>query len=50
MFYVSEKATLDNVILEGDVVILGKSVIGEHTILGNNVIVGYPVRRKSSTY
>ena len=46
MFYVSEKATLDNVILEGDVVILGKSVIGEHTILGNNVIVGYPVRRK----
>ncbi len=46
MFYISHKAILSATILEGDVVVLGKSIIGKHTILGNNVIVGYPTRKK----
>ena len=45
-FYTSEKARIEGVILEGATIVLGPSVIGEETILGHGVIVGYPVRVK----
>ena len=43
MSFISPKASVKGVV-EGNVTILGPSVIGVGTILGENVIVGYPVR------
>ena len=45
MQYVSHKARVKG-FLEGECVILGPSTIGAKTLLGLNVMVGYPVRKK----
>ncbi len=45
MHYVSSKAKLRNVMLEGECIILGPSIIGAGSLIGNNTIIGYPVRR-----
>jgi len=44
--FISRRATLNNVVFEGDNVILGPTVIGENSILGFKVMVGYPIRAK----
>ena len=44
MGFVSPKASVKGV-AEGNVTILGPSIVGVDTILGENVIVGYPIRR-----
>jgi acetyltransferase-like isoleucine patch superfamily enzyme len=44
MIFVSPKAQIKGH-LEGDTTILGPTVIGEKSIVGKNVIVGYPARR-----
>ena len=43
--YVSKRARVGRVLLEGQNVLLGATSIGEGTIIGLNVIVGYPARR-----
>ena len=45
MKFVSSRATVKGH-LEGDVVILGGTLIGAGSIIGRNVTVGYPSRRK----
>ncbi|MBC7121001.1 MAG: N-acetyltransferase [Candidatus Methanosuratus sp.] len=44
MFF-SKKARNDG-ILEGDAKIFGPSVIGQKTLIGDSVIIGYPIKRK----
>ncbi len=48
MIFVSPKAQMKGR-LEGDNIILGPTVIGEKSIVGKNVIVGYPGRRSVRT-
>jgi len=45
MTFVSSRAKVKGY-LEGDVVILGGTLIGEASIIGRNVTVGYPSREK----
>ena len=45
MMYISSKSKVNGMI-EGDVVILGNSTIGDSSVIGNNVIIGYLTRRK----
>jgi acetyltransferase-like isoleucine patch superfamily enzyme len=45
MRFVSSRAKV-NGYLEGDIVILGATLIGEASIIGRNVTVGYPTRKK----
>ena len=45
MMYISSKSKVNGMI-EGDVVILGYSTIGDSSIIGNNVIIGYLTRQK----
>lgn len=42
--FISERASFNRVLLEGDNVILGPSLIGDSSILGRGVILGYPCR------
>jgi acetyltransferase-like isoleucine patch superfamily enzyme len=45
ILFVSKKAKNEGV-FEGEATILGPSHIGAKTIIGNGVVVGYPIRRK----
>jgi len=45
LLFVSKKAKNEGV-FEGEVTVLGSSSIGAKTLIGNAVILGYPVRRK----
>ena len=46
--YISGKARLgENIIIEGDAVILGSTSIGEGSRIGLYVIIGYPVKAKA---
>lgn len=45
MPYISKKSSMRG-LLEGDCVVLGPSVIGEGSIVGTGVIIGYPSYRK----
>jgi acetyltransferase-like isoleucine patch superfamily enzyme len=49
MRYVSRKARVKG-FLEGDCVILGPSIIGSKSVLGLNVMVGYPARKKIKAF
>jgi len=42
--FISKRASLHRVLLEGDNVILGPSSIGDGSVLGRGVILGYPCR------
>jgi acetyltransferase-like isoleucine patch superfamily enzyme len=42
--FISKRATLGKVLLEGENIIFGSSQIGDDTILGRNVVIGYPCR------
>lgn len=42
--FISKRASLSRVLLEGDNVVLGPSSVGGNSILGRGVIVGYPCR------
>ncbi len=42
--FISKKASLDRVLLEGENVVLGPSHVGHGSILGRGVIIGYPCR------
>ncbi|MCS7384231.1 MAG: N-acetyltransferase [archaeon GB-1867-097] len=42
--FVSPKAKVDHVFFEGSICILGESVIGEGSLIGDGCIIGYPVR------
>lgn len=44
MIFVSSKARVEGR-LEGENIILGPTVIGENSLVGRNVIVGYPARK-----
>lgn len=46
MRYLSSKAKLEKVLFEGDYIILGPTRIGDRTIIGNRVTIGYPTRDK----
>ena len=46
MKFCSRKAKLEGALFEGDHVVLGPSVIHEGTLIGDKVILGYPIRRK----
>ena len=43
--YVSKRAQVHGIIME-NAIILGRSIIGEETLIDNWVYVGYPIRRK----
>jgi len=45
MHFISTKARVKG-FFEGDSIVLGPSAIGAKSLIGRNVIVGYPVRRK----
>lgn len=45
MQFISKKSSVTGFI-EGDAVILGPSEVGEGSIVGNGVVIGYPVRSK----
>jgi acetyltransferase-like isoleucine patch superfamily enzyme len=49
MHYVSRKARVEG-FLEGDCVILGPSIVGSKSVLGLNVMLGYPVRKKIHSF
>jgi len=42
--FISKRATLGQVLLEGDNVILGPSRVGDSSILGRSTVIGYPSR------
>ncbi len=42
--FISKRASLQRVLLEGDNVVLGPCFIGDGTVLGKGVILGYPCR------
>jgi acetyltransferase-like isoleucine patch superfamily enzyme len=44
MRFISPKARMDGE-LEGDAIVLGNSVIGSRTLIGQGCIIGYPVRK-----
>lgn len=44
--YISSRASLGHVVLEGAAILLGPSVVGDGSRLGFGVIVGYPRRAK----
>lgn len=47
MRYISTKASLKgNVVIELNTIVLGATVVDEQTLIGNNVILGYPTRAK----
>ncbi len=46
MKYLSSKASLGRVLIEGDCIVLGPSVIGNDTVISNYVVIGYPIRSK----
>ncbi|MFH0847931.1 MAG: N-acetyltransferase [archaeon] len=48
--FVSKKAIIGNVSFEGQSVVLGPSHLGDGTVLGLNVIVGYPSRASLEPY
>ncbi len=43
--FVSKKARVGKVLFEGENVLLGQTSVGDGTILGHGVIVGYPTRK-----
>ncbi len=45
MTFVSSHATVKGY-LEGDIVVLGRTLVGEASIIGRNVTLGYPSRKK----
>jgi len=49
MIFVSSKARIKGR-LEGENIILGATVIGENSLIGKNVIVGYPARRSIKAF
>jgi len=44
--YLSKKATMNGVRIEGDVIILGPTTLGQGTLIGAYAIIGYPMYRK----
>lgn len=44
VFHISAKSVLNGVFFEGDVVVLGRSVIGDGCFIGNNCMIGFPIR------
>jgi acetyltransferase-like isoleucine patch superfamily enzyme len=46
VLYISTRAKLGNVLVSDTTVVLGPSIVGDSSVLDNNVIVGYPVRAK----
>jgi len=44
VLHISSKSTLGKVFFEGDVIVLGKSIIDDGCFIGNNCIIGFPVR------
>ncbi|RLE51471.1 MAG: N-acetyltransferase [Candidatus Methanomethylicota archaeon] len=45
MHYISRKAKIIDVLFEGECIILGPTSIGPKSFIGNNIIIGYPIRR-----
>ena len=45
MLFISKKAKVSGSI-EGEAVVLGPSEVGGGSVIGNNVVIGYPIRRK----
>ncbi len=46
MNFLSPRASISNALFEGDHIVLGTTSIGDGTIIGHNVVLGYPIRSK----
>jgi len=49
MQFISSKASV-KAFFEGDAIVLGPSTIGTKTLIGKNVIVGYPIKKKVQAF
>ncbi len=46
MRYISKRAKIGKILFENTFSILGRSIVEDFVYIGNNVIIGYPVRKK----